>query len=137
MRGVGVEVSGGRTMSSLLVLFALAVVSCSDTGELQDEVNRQAEQIEELTVAVRANTTDIGLLAEATSEIVEGLDEVDLPLNLSAEVASIRRDLDDAIVATQDAFDRAEDIAACVNEYMDTIGRWSSDVYSFYDYYYC
>jgi hypothetical protein len=30
-----------------------------------------------------------------------------------------------------------DDLRNCVNEYMVTIGRWSSNVNSYYDYYYC
>lgn len=56
---------------------------------------------------------------------------------LSSDVGALKGDLSSVKGEVAGLQWDLEALANCVNRYMDTIGRWSSDPYTIFTYYYC
>ncbi|MBM4044354.1 MAG: hypothetical protein FJ279_04505 [Planctomycetes bacterium] len=67
-----------------------------------------------------------------------------IPPDLTPQVQGLQRDVSSAVrqlgslAGDLDSLTwEIDDVKSCVNRYMDTIGRWSRNVYTYYTYYYC
>ena len=124
----------------ITVISALLVAACATNADVQDlgeeisalelEVAVLAQQVTALEAAVTADAQD-----SETETVLQQL-SADLD-SLARSVGSARATTDGALLAATEALDRTDDIASCVNDYMDVIGRWSSNVNSRFTYLYC
>jgi uncharacterized coiled-coil protein SlyX len=146
------EASVHRVRVSVLLL-ALGVVAaaCSDVGALEAEIAQQQEEIGTLSMQVADQATAMAATESQLQLLASSVASIDMPQDRSAELAELRDGVlaaisvaraaetsaEDAESAAWDAYDRAEDVASCVNDYMDVIGRWSSNVNSHFNYNYC
>jgi outer membrane murein-binding lipoprotein Lpp len=115
----------------------LVLSACATTGAVEE----QAERLDEFSSRIDA-------IDKRLASIEGRVQALNLPPDLSGDLATLdsdvsrlARDVQDlhqvADAAYSDAVSEVDDLRDCLNEYMDTIGRWSSNVNSYYDYYYC
>lgn len=117
----------GRLLACLFAL-ALAAAGCVATDSNSSaDLERQVEALRE---------ENAGLLArvEAMESYLERLPEAP---DVSGELRSLEDDLGDLQRSVLGLSSEIGALSSCVNDYMDTIARWSSNVYSEYRYYYC
>ncbi len=115
---------------------SMQTVNAAAADRIADIDKAAAKAAAEMNKTIDRAVADVQALATAAS---------------STDLASIERDLgvatgvaqeaygiaQDAYVLAQDAIDRTDDITACVNDYMDTIGRWSANINSYFTWFYC
>lgn len=122
---------------TILAALALMLSACASTGavdeqvERVDEVNIRVDAIGERLASIEASLGTLNLPPDLSGEIANLNDEVS---GLNREVRGLRQTAD---TAYYEAVSEVDDLRDCVNEYMDTIGRWSTNVNSYYDYFYC
>jgi hypothetical protein len=138
----------------LLVLgLALCVVAaaCSDVGALETEITQQEAEIGALTVQVAEQAVALTTVESRLESVISSVASIEMPTDRSGDLAALsdavieavsiarvaQSTAQDAESTAWDAYGFAEDVASCVNEYMDVIGRWSSNVNSSFNYYYC
>lgn len=118
----------------------LVLAACA-SAEVADEVEQLRADNEQLTERVEeleASIARLGLLDFSVSGIDDRVAAVE------GRISSLDGGLASLDGRTLELFDLAdsnysdiESLQSCVNEYMDTIARWSSNVGSTYTYYYC
>lgn len=123
-----------------LIAFIAALV----LGSTACSTDQLAEQVTELETQVSSVQSQNRTLENRVDVLESFIANLDLPADTSQEIVALGR----AVVAvTNEVNDLAGQVSdnefeielmkTCVNEYMDTIGRWSSNVNSFYNYFYC
>jgi uncharacterized coiled-coil protein SlyX len=138
-----------KSILAILAVAALLSTGCVNTGQLESEFAHQQEAISELETLVADHEAAIAVLESQLSdqevtvatlvteseELVSFADSATsaIPAALEAMSGAIA----DASADAQYALDRAEDVAACVNAYMDVIGSWSKNVNSYFEWFYC
>ena len=101
-------------------------------------------QLEALEAHVTALESEKGELEKMVAELentlgslVEALPAAVDRSGVESEIDSLRLDVDHAVDLATDSLDASAAMASCVNDYMDTIARWSSNISTFYEYSYC
>ena len=125
-----------------LALVTIAFVSVASLGYVElTERDRRIQELEQR----------IGSTQRLVTSMDDRIDNLRIPPDLTSSISLLQGDLSD-LQGTVD--DMEGDLSSmwieigtveselfaltdCVNEYMDTIGSWSSNVSSFYTYYYC
>lgn len=133
-------------VTAALLLTAGLVTSLLMLGSANAKIDRLSTEIDQISTEIMAlelrDAQHDLLLAEERTQIGEVQDTTTFILGLIPSNLVNRLDdaewqvylLDDRI---GDADSEIDDLKACVNDYMDTIGDWSRNVYSYYNYYYC
>ena len=124
----------------ITVISALLVAACATNADVRDlgeeisalelELAVLAQQVTALESAVTADAQE----SEAETVVQQLIADLD---SLARSVGNASATTDRALLAATEALDRTDDIASCVNDYMDVIGRWSSNVNSRFTYFYC
>lgn len=125
-----------------LALVTIAFVSVASLGYV--ELTERDRRIQELEQRIGSNQ-------RLVASMDDRIDNLRIPPDLTSSIALLQGDVS-GLQGTVD--DMEGDLSSmwieigtveselfaltdCVNEYMDTIGSWSSNVSSFYTYYYC
>ena len=142
---------GTRRILVLIAAISLIVAACSSPGTQDEKADRQQQTIDQMVEQLSIQATAIGQLKENLTGIGARVDTLDLPRQPSNDIAQMKRDLEivntnaqdaygiaqDALTTAEDALDRTDEITSCLNTYMDVIGRWSSNVNSYFEWFYC
>lgn len=123
------------SITGLLVVLLLAT-SCT-TAELEAEMSALRTDVDKLSEELRSVQTDQQTLAGRVDQLKDELGQLQVPADLSRAVSSLRDDVAGVDQQVSDIFWEIDDLKSCVNDYMDTIADWSSNIYSYYEYYYC
>jgi hypothetical protein len=140
-----------RRILTLLVVLSVFAAACTGTVTSEAEIDRQQQTIEQMVEQLAVQATTIKQLEEELNGLGIRVDTFEVPPQLSGDLVQLKRDLrvvdanaseaygaaQDALGIAEDALDRTEEITTCVNDYMDVIGRWSSNVNSYFDWFYC
>lgn len=132
--------------TAVVAALGLVLVGCANSEltaqveELQAENQDLAQRIEDLEASVtdlRAGSDDSGLEGRVASleDLMGSLGEVLGPIE--DRLGELERQMLDVTDLAETNWSEIDEMRSCVNEYMDTIGRWSSNVNSTYTYYYC
>lgn len=127
---------GSLQVGVMAVVVGLIAPACSDPG-LEGEVSAVREQLEELSAAQQAldaRVADIEATVRTLEIPADASQEISL---LGSELRSLSGQIEEVADQVSDNEFAIDDLQRCVNEYMDTIGSWSSNVNSRYTYYYC
>jgi hypothetical protein len=127
-------------MGLLAVAGALIATACAPTSQV-DELEAQVAGLESEVSALSGENSQLARkvseLESALGSLVEALPAAVDQSDVQREIDVLRVDVDEAIDLATNALDVTVGLASCVNDYMDTIARWSSNISTFYEYYYC
>jgi hypothetical protein len=136
---------------SLAIVFGVLVIGCSGTQEDGDQTTQQeirvaaqdsliadqATLVESLLARLEEQESLIAELDVRSQELAAIVVAVKPSTDVVVDLSGLQSDIDLAMSLAEDAYDRADEVASCVNNYMDVIGRWSSNVNSYYEWNYC
>ena len=121
-----------------------AFIAALVLGSAACSTDQLAEQVTELETQVSSVQSQNRTLEDRVDVLESFIASLDLPPDTSQEIVALGRavvavtnEVDDLAGQVSDNEFEIELMKTCVNEYMDTIGRWSSNVNSFYNYSYC
>jgi hypothetical protein len=141
----GVWLAAGLLSAVLVALGVTGYLAWSElrqeldeqTQELQSTIDTQAGQLAALNAQLDSLSRQVGRVDSALASLRIPPDFTPQVLGLQRDVASAVSQLGTLGGEVASLTWEIDDVKSCVNTYMDTIGRWSSNIFTYYNYYYC